>query len=178
MTLYFTGKGDKGQSLVGNNKVSKDSLILEVLGELDEFNSLIGLAKNYLPKKYFTQLTAIQNDIFIIQANIAWFLYPKFKAPELKKEKIEFFEKEIAIIEKRIKPQENFIIYGSSQNSAWFDYLRAVARKVERKVVALNKKKRLDPVILTYLNRLSSYLYALARLTAFRQNKKEIQPWY
>lgn len=176
MTLYFTGKGDKGQSLVGNNKVSKDSLILEVLGELDEFNSLIGLAKNYLPKKYFNQLTAIQNDIFIIQANIAWFLYPKFKAPELKKEKIEFFEKEIAIIEKRIKPQENFIIYGSSQNSAWFDYLRAVTRRVERRIISFDKKFKLSPEVLSYLNRLSSFFYALARLSA--DKKKEIKPWY
>lgn len=178
MTIYFSGKGDKGQSLVGKKKVAKNSLILEVLGELDELNSLIGLAKNYLPKKHFSQLTGIQNDLFIIQANIAWFMYSKFKAPELKKERVEFFEKEIAAIEKKIKPQQNFIIYGSSQNSAWCDYLRAVARKVERKVVAFNKKHRLDPIILSYLNRLSSYFYALARLMAFQQNKKEIQPWY
>lgn len=178
MIRYFTGKGDKGQSLVGKNKIAKNSLILETLGELDELNSLIGLAKNYLPKKYFSQLTDIQNDIFIIQANVAWFMYSKFKTPKLKKEKIEFFEKEIAAVEKKIKHQQNFIIYGSSQNSAWFDYLRAMVRKVERKIVSFNKKHRLDPIVLSYLNRLSSYFYALARLTTFQKNKKEIQPWY
>lgn len=175
---YFSAKGDNGKSLIGKKKISKDSLILDTLGELDELNSLIGLAKNYLPPKYSYQLTSIQNDLFIIQANLAYFMYSKFQPPQLKEERIKFFEKEISIIEKKVKPQENFIIYGSNKNSAWLDYLRAVTRKVERKIVAFNKKHHLNSLILSYLNRLSSYFYALARLTANNQAKKEIKPWY
>ena len=79
--IYFTKKGDKGISEIGNKKFRKDSLIFEVLGELDELNSLIGLSKNYLPKKFNKDLTSIQNDLFIIQANVAWFMYPKFEKP-------------------------------------------------------------------------------------------------
>jgi len=73
--IYFSGKGDSGKSEISGKKFSKDSLIFEVLGELDELNSLIGLAKNYLSKKFFKKLTEIQNDIFIIQANVAYYLY-------------------------------------------------------------------------------------------------------
>jgi cob(I)alamin adenosyltransferase len=72
--IYFTGKGDKGKTEINGKKIAKDSLIFEVLGELDELNSLIGLAKNYLPKKFFKKLTEIQNDLFIIQANVAYYL--------------------------------------------------------------------------------------------------------
>lgn len=178
MPIYFTGKGDRGASNVGNKKIAKDSLILETLGELDELNSLIGLAKNYLPKKFFKRLTEIQNDLFIVQANIAWFMYPKFKKPELQKEKIDNFEKEIKVIEKKIKTQKGFVIPGSERNSSWFDYLRSVTRRVERKTISFNKKHKLSPQILSYLNRLSSYFYALARLMCYNEKRKEVEPWY
>lgn len=176
--MYFTGKGDRGGSKINKKKIFKDSLILETLGELDELNSLIGLAKNYLSKKILKKLTEIQNNLFIIQANISYVIYSKFRPPELKKEKIESLEKEIKEIEKKIKQQEGFVIYGKDKNSAWFDYLRAVTRRVERKVVSFNKKYKLKPEILSYLNRLSSYFYALARFECYNKRIKEVGPWY
>jgi cob(I)alamin adenosyltransferase len=112
--MYFTGKGDKGETEINGKKFAKDSLIFEVLGELYEFNSLIGLAKNYLPKKFFKKLTEIQNDFFIIQANVAYYLMniapnpvpghsavqgkrqtrgTKFDLPKLKEERIKELEK-------------------------------------------------------------------------------------
>jgi cob(I)alamin adenosyltransferase len=191
--IYFTGKGDKGKTNIGNKKFLKDSLIIETLGELDELNSLIGLSKNYLPKKFFQKLTNIQNDLFIIQANVASYLIyadlrgsntriyaenKKIKVPELKKEKIEKLEADIKRVENKIKQQNSFIIYGSNKNSAWFDYLRAKTRKVERQIVSFNKKYKLKPEILSYLNRLSSYFYAFAREICYNENIKEISPWY
>jgi len=189
--MYFTGKGDKGKTEINEKKFSKDSLIFEVLGELDEFNSLIGLAKNYLPKKFFKKLTEIQNDLFIIQANVAYYLYNadergskrgltrmKFNPSKLKEERIKELEKEIREIEKKIKTQKGFVIYGSDKNSAWFDYLRGVVRRVERRVVRFTKKYKLDDKILSYLNRLSSYFYALARFICYNKGVKEGSPWY
>ncbi len=178
MTIFFTGRGDRGKSEVDKKKIPKDSLILETLGELDELNSLIGLSKNYLPKKFFEKLTEIQNDLFIIQANIAWLMYPKFKKPELNKKKIENLEKKIKEIEKKIKPKGRFVIYGDEKNSAWFDYLRSIVRKVERSVVRFNRKFKIQPEILSYLNRLSSYFYALARFECYNKKVKEVEPWY
>jgi len=180
--IYFTGRGDKGKTNIGNKEFSKDLLIFETLGELDELNSLIGLSKNYLPKKFFHQLTEIQNDLFIIQANIASHLIyaenKKNKIPELKRERIEKLEVEIRKIEKKIKKQNSFVIYGSEKSSAWFDYLRAKTRTVERKIVGFNKKYKLQPEILSYLNRLSSYFYALAREICYNKKIKEKSPWY
>lgn len=176
--FYFTGKGDRGKSKIENKRMDKDSLIMEVLGEVDELNSLIGLAKNYLNKKYQQKLTEIQNNLFIIQANISWFMYPKFEKPKVEKGKIEKLEQEIKKIEKKIKEQKSFVIYGSNKDSAWLDYLRAITRRVERRMVDLNKKYKLSLEILSYLNRLSSYFYALARFVAYNKKIKEEKPWY
>ncbi len=176
--IYFTKKGDKGISEIGNKKFRKDSLIFEVLGELDELNSLIGLSKNYLPKKFNKDLTSIQNDLFIIQANVAWFMYPKFEKPKIDELKIKNLELKIEKIEKKIKPSHRFIIYGSDKDSAWFDFLRAKTRTVERRIVKLNRYRKIDKNILVYINRLSSYFYALARFVCYNKRIKEKEPWY
>ncbi len=176
--IYFTGKGDNGKSKIGNKKINKDSLIMEVLGELDELNSLIGVVKNYIGHKTKNRLTEIQNDLFIIQANISWFMYPKFEKPKFGKEKTKKLEKEIKEIERKIKEQKSFVIYGSNKDSAWLDYLRGVIRRVERRLVNFNKKYKLSPEILAYINRLSSYFYALARIIAYNEKIKEEKPWY
>ena len=203
--MYFTGKGDKGKTEINSKKIAKDSLIFEVLGELDELNSLIGLSKNYIPKKFFKKLTEIQNDLFIIQTNVAYYLYSsdkyvystnkrgfksvcllvmhdfiqtKFNLTKLKEERIKELEKEIKEIEKKIKIQESFVIYGSNKESAWFDYLRGLVRRIERRLVNFDKKFKLDDNILSYINRLSSYFYAIARFICYNKKIKERSPWY
>lgn len=177
--LFYTGKGDLGQSHIGQKKYPKDSPVLEVLGELDELNSLCGLARSVKKDKALSRsLKSVQESLFIIQAQIAWFLYPKFQSPELKKRKIRELEQEIESMEKKINPERGFVISGANEKAAWLDYLRAVARRAERRAFALSKKKPLPPEILMYLNRLSSYLYALARLELHKKHIKEPKPAY
>lgn len=179
MPLFYTGNGDRGSSFVGKKKVSKDSLVLETLGELDELNSLLGVLRNIFRESALSKkLEQIQENLFIIQARVAWSLFPKFKAPSLRKEKIFSMEKEIEHIERSINPGRGFIIPGSTVRSAWLDFSRAVSRRAERRVYGLSKNKKLPQEILTYLNRLSSYLYALARLEASFEKKKEHHPSY
>ncbi len=179
MSLFFTGKGDGGTSSIGKKKVPKDSQILEALGELDELNSLLGLVRNVLYEKNISKkLEHVQENLFIIQARVAWLLFPKFNAPALRQEKIVSMEKEIEKMEALIKPERGFIVPGSNMRSAWLDVARAVSRRVERRVYTVSKKKKLPQEILTYLNRLSSYLYALARLEAYAKNTNEQHPSY
>lgn len=177
MMILYTGKGDKGKSLVGKKRISKDNKILDLLGDLDELNSLIGVVKNYL-KKHRKILSEIQNDLFIIQANISFILYPKFKPPSLTKEKILRLETAIKKIEETIKLPNKFVIPGKEINSAWLHYLRATTRKVERKMVFLIKSKKISPQLLSYLNRLSSFFYALALQEVWRKRLKEDNPTY
>ncbi|GIW65679.1 MAG: ATP:cob(I)alamin adenosyltransferase [Candidatus Parcubacteria bacterium] len=173
----FSRKGDRGKSVIGNKKISKDNLVIDLLGELDELNSLIGIVKNYI-KKYYKKFTNIQNDIFIIQANVANLIYSKFAPPKLTKNKIEFLEIEISKIENKIKLPTSFVIPGKEINSSWLHYLRTVVRRAERKAVRVSKKRNLMPEILIYLNRLSSYFYALALKEVCQKKLKEDNPTY
>jgi ATP:cob(I)alamin adenosyltransferase len=99
----------------------------------------------------------ISNDLFIIQAQISYILYPKFNPPKIKPSKIKALESEINKIENKIKPKPAFIIPGKNKESGWLHYLRTVCRRVERKLIYVNKRNKIDPIILSYINRLSSY---------------------
>ena len=177
--FFYTGKGDKGKSHIGKKKIPKDSVIFEALGDLDELNSLVGVVKSGLRNKPLQKkLQNTQESLFIIQARVAWILFPQFKAKQLSKKKIAELEKEIDAIEKKIQPDRGFVIAGSEQVSAHLDYLRAVSRRVERSLNKLHKKDTLPPEVLTYANRLSSYYYALARDEVYRKKVKEPQPTY
>lgn len=186
MTIFYTGQGDQGKSVIGKNKIVKTAPVLITLGELDELNSLIGLVRSFINEQEIKgYLLAAQENLFIIQANLAALLLaaktrrrPQLKPPVLKKEKIDELERVIDKLEKKIKPAKKFIIPGSNKNSAWLDYLRAVARRVERQIVRLNQRRQIDKNILGYVNRLSSFFFALARYVAKIKKVKEKNPSY
>lgn len=184
MSVFYTRKGDDGRSRIGKKKIYKFDPFVVVLGELDELNSFIGIVKSHrrvLPslKK---QLHQVQENLFIIQANIAAVMLwqnGKHKPPEFKKENTENMENMIDGIEKKLKPARKFVISGTTHISAWLDYLRALSRSVERSVFVVAKIKRetpINPDIFPYLNRLSSLFFALARWET--RHKKEKHPKY
>lgn len=179
MRLFYTGKGDKGVSQVGKKKYPKDSPIIEALGDLDELNSLLGVVRSSISSKGLkAKLISVQENLFIIQARVAWLMFQQFESPQMTKEKIRAMEKEIEDMEEKIKPERGFVISGENRKAAWLDLARAVSRRVERSVVKVNKRHKLPEELLTYLNRLSSYLYALARLEISETKTKEKKPTY
>ena len=183
MGLFYTRKGDKGKSYVGKRFVKKTCLEVEALGELDELNSLLGLIKSgRVSKKFQGLIHNIQENLFIIQSRVAnAMLGGAFKVPEFKKEKIDEAEDIIDRFEKSLKPAKKFIVSGINPLSAWLDHARAKSRRVERSVLKIiNPRRRamLNPEILAYLNRLSSLLFAMARMAVKESGKKEIHPTY
>jgi cob(I)alamin adenosyltransferase len=182
MTTFYTRKGDKGKTVIDKNKIDKNNPIMEGLGELDEFNSLCGLVRAVLKDKEIKNiLLNVQEDIFIIQADIALLLYKNLRTSQVlrfKKAKIKELEKIIDKLAFKIKAIKNFIIPGSNTDSAYLDYLRAVSRRVERQIIALHKKNKLPQNILSYLNRLSSLFFVLARYCAQKRKIQELNPKY
>jgi len=173
--MIYTKKGDSGKSLISGKSYEKCCVEIDALGELDELNSLLGLVKNNV-KPHKQILSNIQNDLFIIQAVIASKSFNlRLPAPNFKKEKIWYLEKEIKKVEKNLRPITTFIIPGSNYTSAFFDYARAVARRCERSVIKFNKKRKVGGNVLAYINRLSSLLYVLARV---EDKGKETFPKY
>lgn len=196
MGLFYTGKGDKGASKVGKVKMDKSCLEAEVLGTLDELNSLLGLIKSQkdLPGDLKKHLENVQEKLFIIQAHIAALVFKGKQTARITTDHIKELEAIIEALEKEIKPAKKFILSGEHELAAWLDYARAVSRKVEREVVRFKKttlrrgpldktrgklgRGKVSPETIAFLNRLSSFLFALARSEMKKSGKKEKHPSY
>tara|TARA_B100001971_G_scaffold199058_1_gene209290 strand:- start:310 stop:849 length:540 start_codon:yes stop_codon:yes gene_type:complete len=177
--LFYTGKGDKGLSHIGKKKIDKTCLDIESLGALDEVNSFLGVILNQkITASNKKIVRGVQEDLFIIQANIASLMLGVKKAPAFKQDKVRKLETHINKFEREVNPKPSFVISGSTEATAWLDYSRTLARKAEIAMLRLNKKKKVKPDILAYLNRLSSLLYAMARAETKRARKKEAHPSY
>jgi cob(I)alamin adenosyltransferase len=175
--MLYSAQGDRGTTdhLSSATKISKDSPVMEALGALDEINSFLGLCKVKSDKETSIVLHEVQNDLFTIQAEIAGSM------KRVGRDRTDFLEHEIDLIEKDLPEIHTFFVAGSTEPSALFDYARTIARRAERAVVALLAGKNPFPVqleTLSYLNRLSSLLYAFARREASKSGINEQPPEY
>lgn len=177
----YTKTGDLGgTSLYGGKRVLKSDLQVEAYGAIDELSSFIGLVivkiKNQEQKEYLTQ---VQKDLYNIMAVLAG---DKDKNLSLENRVISF-EKQIDAMEKKLSPLHHFILPQGTEISGWFQILRVICRRTERKVVAFYKlseikKLKLTPIqsglkiIIKYLNRLSDLFFILAR---YYNKEKEIE---
>jgi cob(I)alamin adenosyltransferase len=172
--MLYTRRGDKGRTTLycSQEKLSKSAVVIEAMGELDELCSLLGVVKVVGKKNALIvkELQKAQENIFIIQAQLAG------AKKDLHAETITALETTINAVEKKLSPIKSFIIPGGTELGALLDFARAVARCTERRVVALPTKYKLPKETLIYLNRLSSLLYALARLA--NHGTKEKNPHY
>lgn len=181
MSLFYTGKGDRGESLLGaGKKIDKTSPEIAAVGDLDELTSLLGLVRSQSENSETKKiLRGIQEDLFTIQANVAKAMAGgEISASPLAREKVNKLEEEIIKREQEIKPDRGFVIPGESKEEALLDYARAVSRRAERSVLVMHKIKPLDQTILAYLNRLSSLLFALARASIQSEGLSESHPTY
>src|SRR3989344_7482121 len=139
MSLFYTRKGDDGRSRIGRKKIYKLNKFVVTLGELDKLNSFIGIVKSHkVSPALKKQLHQVQEDIFIIQANVSYaMLKEKRTPPRFGSEKTKNVENIIDKVEKNLKPVRKFVISGTTHTSAWLDYLRALSRSVERSVLAI-----------------------------------------
>lgn len=180
----FTGKGDDGTTNTYgcDQKMSKSSAVAEALGSLDEINSFLGLCKVASEKKSFVIankrfeviIYSLQQTLFMVQAQVADF---EMSVPE---EKVKEMETIIRACENEMPPIKTFFISGGTELAAKFDFARTIARRAERRVVAVAEegKIKIQPATLAFLNRLSSVLYALARLSNHKSGITEESPNY
>ncbi len=173
MTIY-TGTGDKGKtSLFSGERVSKANDSVDAYGDLDELNSILGALAAHLSaeEELVAELQQIQSDLFQAGAWLA--TNPESAAleslQEISAEQIAFLEKTIDRYEERLPGLKSFILPGGHITAAWAHVARTVCRRCERKVVTLigqaMKAKIPRPYarVLVFLNRLSDYLFVLAR---------------
>ena len=172
ITKVYTRAGDKGEtSLVGGARVSKASLRVEAYGEVDELNSVIGLARARTQDQEIGEvLGMIQNDLFTLGADLA--SPSEIDVPRIDASFVERIEEWADRFLEQTKPLREFILPGGSEAGATLHLARTVARRAERRVVALSENEQLNPETIAYLNRLSDLLFIIARVV---NNRAEVQ---
>ena len=176
---FFTGKGDTGTTTAfgcDQQRISKASELPETLGALDELNAFLGFVKMCAVKepRIAGALREAQENLFIIQAEVAG------ADKKVNKEAVKRIEKVVNDIEKELPPLKGFSIAGGTELSTLLDVARTLARRVERRGIAVKelKLRELSVETLAYLNRLSSLLFALARLANHLAGVTEESPRY
>lgn len=171
MAIY-TRKGDKGNtSLFDGKKVSKADLKVETYGTMDELNSSIGAASAFIKDiKIKKDLEEIQNDLLELGSSLA--VSSTLPLDQLTNRPQEF-EKLIDKLTNKMPPLTQFILPGGGKGGALLHVARTITRRAERRVVALSKKEEVDPIVLTYLNRLSDVLFTMARFINYKEKQKE-----
>ncbi|MBS1600305.1 MAG: cob(I)yrinic acid a,c-diamide adenosyltransferase [Bacteroidetes bacterium] len=176
----YTKTGDLGQTgLIGGTRVPKNHLRIESYGTVDELNSFIGLLADQLPDEHSkTMLREIQDRLFTIGSVLASDPQKnlKMKIPVLREEDIAGIEKEIDSMEEKLEPMKFFILPGGHPTVSTAHIARCVCRRAERSCVALHEEEPVELLVLKYLNRLSDYLFVLARYTGKQLGAEEI-PW-
>jgi len=175
--MLYTRSGDAGSSNLWDNRLPKHHVRFQALGALDELNSFIGLGVASMPEEKIKNLLIwVQQKLFIIQAQVSG-AKDELKS-QITTQETEKLEGIIDELEKEIGPINKFVLPGGATKAAWCDIMRTVTRRVERALVALNEQSPLNPALLSYINRLSSLFFALARVINKRANIKEQNPSY
>jgi len=177
ITKVYTRGGDKGQtSLVGGERVSKASVRLEAYGTVDELSAHLGLLVAFLNEGHEKEMVLrVQNCLFNVCTNLATDqektpLYPSAHLPE---GEIELLENEIDTIMHELPEAQGFILSGGTKEAAQAHICRTVCRRAERCIVALSEEAKISPEVQQYINRLSDYLFVLAKKLNFIAGKQE-----
>lgn len=181
----YTKTGDKGStSLVSGSRVSKGDERISLYGDVDELNSHLGLAYKYYSidtddKKNLTLLHKIQSALFDLGSNLAceYEKREKYKLPLINLEIISEMEASIDEMDEKLEPLKSFILPGGSLSASQLHVCRTVTRRVERSLVhfSSNLSHEAPENANIFLNRLSDYLFVLARFANFVTNEEELK---
>ncbi|MGC9353878.1 MAG: cob(I)yrinic acid a,c-diamide adenosyltransferase [Mariniphaga sp.] len=176
----YTKTGDDGSTgLVGGTRVKKYDVRLEAYGTVDELNAAIGVIRSYnIPENLGKMLVEIQNKLFNIGSRLA----SDKKGEEFTKKlsitenHISFLEKAIDEIEEELPELTHFILPGGDLAAAQCHVARTVCRRAERRILEFAETSRVEPETLKYMNRLSDFLFVLARKLTANSGIEE-KPW-
>ena len=163
LNKIYTRTGDDGKtSLVGGGRVSKHAKRPAAYGEVDELNSVLGMARLECTPEMDSQLASIQNDLFDLGADLAT-LDDMKPALRITAEQVTRIEQEIDVINENLSALNSFILPGGSPASAWLHLARTVVRRAERHMTELSAEEVVNAPAMQYINRLSDHLFVLAR---------------
>jgi cob(I)alamin adenosyltransferase len=178
ITKVYTKTGDQGEtSIIGGFRVKKSCERLEAYGTVDELSSHLGLLASMLPDGEDKKLIIrIQNNLFSVCSNLATdqSQTPLYDSAKLADGEIEVLEHEVDEIMNLLPERQGFILPGGTQAAAQAHVCRTVCRRAERRIVALSEIAQISPETQQYINRLSDYLFVLAKKINFNAGLSEI----
>ena len=183
MVKIYTKTGDQGETgLFDGSRVSKHSPRVDAYGDVDELNAVLGMALSFIQDDAELRacLLEVQRNLFVVGAHLA---DPTARVEAKRGEKAHLTEQTVLQLEQwidrfdeQLPPLRQFILPSGSKGGATLHYARTVCRRAERQIVALSQQVDVSPLILAYMNRLSDFLFVVARMENRRQGRPEI-PW-
>ncbi|MGI0149573.1 MAG: cob(I)yrinic acid a,c-diamide adenosyltransferase [Thermoplasmata archaeon] len=179
MAKLYTRSGDSGETgLLGPGRISKDDPRVEAMGSVDELNAVLGLAIAAQGEKRIRDLLLkVQDDLFTVGAELA--MVPATqgsKVPRITNDHVARLEAGIDVLD--VGKITEFILPRGSEGLVRLHWARTVARRAERRVVALSRREPLNPALMRYMNRLSSLLYQMAVWRQKKERAKAEHPSY
>ena len=167
LSRIYTKSGDGGETGLGDgSRVAKDHPRVAAYGSVDELNSVLGLLLVVpdLDAGLARELRLVQNDLFDVGADLCRPPDADDKALRVRPEQATALEQRIDRDNESLAPLKSFVLPGGSTAAAWCHLARTVCRRAEREVVTLGREERINPQVVVYLNRLSDWLFVLARV--------------
>ena len=158
LTKIYTRTGDAGETgMADGSRIAKDNLLIHVQGDVDELNSLIGVLSTKIDEAHLSIVRDIQHVLFDIGGEIS------LGQAIVAEEKVSALETQLDHFNETLAPLKEFILPGGNEAGAFCHLARTVCRRVERQLVALNRERKLNPYTLSYINRLSDFLFVFSR---------------
>ena len=176
LTKLYTRKGDRGVThLTSGEQVSKDEVRVKAYGSVDELSSAVGLARAFGPVSRVNELLGgIQNDLFHLGAELSTSGAKDKSGPTVRAGAVEDLEACIDELMGIVGPLENFVLPAGSPAAAALHLARSICRRAEREVVSLSRLEPVRPAALSYLNRLSDALFAMALFENKMRGRPEV----
>ena len=172
LSKIYTRTGDDGTTgMADGSRVSKDDLLVHAIGEVDELNSQLAVLASHVPDKFVPAIKIIQNELFNVGAALA------MNEAMIKQKNVDWLESALDVLNAELPALKEFILSGGGLAASHCHVARSVCRRVERSLVSLDNQldnQGLNNSLKAYINRLSDYLFVLARAISKAEGNDEV----
>lgn len=169
LTKIYTRTGDDGSTgMADGSRLAKDELRVHAIGDIDELNSQLAVLVCHAPAGFGEAVRIIQNELFNVGAELAT------GESMIRQQQVDWLEQSLDQLNQSLTPLQEFILPGGGLAASHCHVARAVCRRAERTLVGLHKQKALNSHLMAYINRLSDFLFVLARAISRAQGMDEV----
>ena len=169
LTKIYTRTGDQGLTgMADGSRIEKDDVLVRAIGDFDELNSQLAVVASCLPAKFREALFKIQNELFNVGAELT------MGQAVITEENVRWLEKSLDEMNQSLPSLKEFILPGGGLAASHCHVARAICRRAERSLVALNRHRQVSELLLAYANRMSDFLFVMARCISREVGEQEV----